>query len=114
MAKRPNALRGFNGDSRPFRVSWDIALVEGFKLLKSDPKITRNQLRKKLKQILDDVFEFPPIAEQISDIVISAIVDSVSWRITASKSKWMLVDRRWVNYAKRIVKEHEANKDKSE
>lgn len=93
--------------SRLFRRCWDIALVEGHKLMQSSDYKEGNwsgaQFRTELKRILDRIFELPPIAEEISDIVISVVVDSVAWRIRETDSKWALVRRDWIVYAKECI-----------
>jgi hypothetical protein len=72
---------------------------------------TGGQFRQQLKMRLDRIFELPPIAEEISDIVISVVVDSVAWRIRETNSKWALVRRDWIVYAKECVAYCEAQRD---
>jgi len=89
--------------AKKFRSTWDIALREGHKLALEHPSMSNATFRVTLRGIIDNIFELPPIAEEISDIVIAVVVDAVVWRIRASESKWVLVDRKWVKYAKECV-----------
>ena len=103
-ARRAKADRKAKG----FRRIFNIALVEGHKLAAESPDISGAAFRHQLKNILDDIFELPPIAEEISDIGIAIIVDACAWRIRETDSKHILVTREWVKYAKECVEYSEA------
>lgn len=98
--------------AKKFRRVWNIALVEGAKLAKQHEGMSNSEFRSTLKSIIDRIFVLPPIAEEISDIVISVVVDSVVWRIRESKSDWVLVERGWLKYAKECVEFSEASANK--
>ena len=89
--------------ARKFRRVWNIALVEGAKLAEKAPDLSNAQFRRHLKNTIDEVFDLPPIAEEISDVVIAIVVDSIAWRIRETKSDFVVVERKWLTYAKECV-----------
>jgi len=91
---------------------WDIALVEGHKLSGDSPGMSHAEFRHRLKNIIDEIFDLPPIAEEISDIVIAVVIDSVCWRIRETKSPYALVTREWMVYAKECVSHVEGERAK--
>ncbi len=63
--------------------------------------------------VIDGIFVLPPIAEEISDVVISVVVDAVAWRIRETSSPWLLVKKDWVEYAKECIEYCEKARTKS-
>ena len=98
-AKNPHVHPPF----RKFRKTFDIALREGAILAKEAPDLSGREFRARLKRVVDDIFVLPPIAEEISDMVIAVVVDSVAYRIRSDRSDWRLVRKDEWDYAQECI-----------